>query len=206
MKPPLTERQQKVLDYVTEFARERGFPPTIREIARHFRLAGPRAIQKHLDGIARKGFIRRLPHSARGIEIVGRPSAGASRPVPIVGRIRAGPLTLAAQDIEGHVALDRAFARWPNAFLLRVEGDSMIGALIAHGDLALVKPQPSAENGEIVVALVGDEATVKRLHKSGDTVSLRPENPKYRPIVVKKGEGEVKIVGKVVAIIRNLER
>ena len=206
MKEPLTHAQQKVLDYVTEFARLRGYPPTIREIARHLRLASPRAVQKHLGRITEKGYIRRSPGSARGIDIVGRPAAGASRAVPVVGRVRAGAPDLAAEDIEGHVALDRSLARWPNAFLLRVEGDSMIGAHIAEGDLALVKPQPAAENGEIVVALVGDEATIKRLHKSGEAITLLPENPKYRPIVVKKGEGEVRIVGKVVAIIRDLER
>ena len=204
MKPPLTETQQKVLDHLIEFTRERGFPPTVREIARHFRLAGPRAIQKHLDRIAEKGYIRRSPHSARGIGIAGRPAAGASRLVPIAGRVRAGALSLAAEDIEGHVALDRSLARRPNSFLLRVEGDSMIGAHIAEGDLALVKPQPNAENGDIVVALVGDEATIKRLHKSGVAVTLRPENPRYRPIVIKGSEREVRIVGKVVAIIRDL--
>jgi len=206
MKTPLTQMQQKVLDYVSEFAHERGYPPTIREIARHFRLASPRAIQKHLDGIAQKGYIRRAPHSARGIEIVGRAATSTPRLVPIVGRVRAGALSMASEDIEGHVALDRSLARWPNAFLLRVEGDSMIGAHIIAGDLALVKQQPGAENGDIVVALVGDEATVKRFHRSADAVSLRPENPKYRPIVVKRGEREAMIVGKVVAIIRDLGR
>ena len=204
MKTPLTAMQQKVLDYVSQFARERGFPPTVREIAGHFGLAGPRAVQKHLARLEQKGHIRRWPHSARGIDIVNRPPTGASRPVPIAGRVRAGALALAAEDIEGHITLDRSLARWPDAFLLRVEGDSMIGAHIIAGDLALVKPQPGAENGDIVVALIGDEATVKRLHKSGHTVWLRPENPRYRPLVVKKGEGEVRIVGKVVAIVRDL--
>ncbi len=206
MKPLLTDAQKRVLDFVRQFASRQGYPPTIREIMRRFRLASPRGVQKHLERLVDKGYLHKAPRSARGLDVVGRTSGGATRLVPLVGRVRAGEPHPAEENVEDRIALDRSLARWDNAFLLRVEGDSMIGAHIAEGDLALVRPQPNAQNGDIVVALVGDEATVKRFHKAGGAITLRPENPRHRPIAVKAGGPEVRIVGKVVAIIRDLDK
>jgi len=127
------------------------------------------------------------------------------RVVPIVGRVRAGTPLLALENIEGNLALDRSLAKWKDAFLLRVVGESMIEAHIKDGDLALVKPQPTALSGEIIVVLLNDEATIKRFFKEQDIIRLEPAHPSMKPIIIKEGEADVSIVGKVVAIIRNIE-
>jgi repressor LexA len=125
-------------------------------------------------------------------------------PIPIIGRVRAGEPILAVENIEGYINFDRSLVSSGDVFLLRVQGDSMIDAHIQDGDFALVKPQPNAENGEIVVALIEDEATIKRIFKKRDLIRLEPANPKMEPIIVKKGEKRVIIVGKVVGIFRKL--
>jgi len=185
---------------------EKGFPPTLREIASHFRLRGPKAPQKTLNILERKGYIRRVPGGSRAIEILSSPLIHKTEiiPVPIVGRVKAGEPILAIENIEGHINLDRNLFSSDDVFLLRVQGNSMIDAHIQDGDFALVKPQPNAENGEIVVALIDDEATIKRIFKKRDLVRLEPENPNMEPIVVKKGEKKFAIVGKVVGIFRKL--
>ena len=125
-------------------------------------------------------------------------------PIPIVGRVQAGEPILAVENVEGYINLDRSLASSGDVFLLRVQGNSMIDAHIQDGDFALVKPQPNAENGEIVVALIEDEATIKKIFKKKDLIRLEPANPKMEPIVVKKGEKKVAIVGKVVGIFRKI--
>jgi repressor LexA len=125
-------------------------------------------------------------------------------PIPLIGRVRAGEPILAIENIEGYINLDRSLISSGDVFLLRVQGDSMIDAHIQDGDFALVKPQPNVENGEIVVALIEDEATIKRIFKKRDLIRLEPANPKMEPIVIKKGEKKVTIVGKVVGIFRKL--
>jgi repressor LexA len=124
--------------------------------------------------------------------------------LPIVGRVRAGEPILAIENIEGYINLDQSLISSDDVFLLRVQGDSMIDAHIQDGDFALIKPQPNAENGEIVVALVDDEATIKRIFKKRDLIRLEPANPHMEPIVVRKGERRVTLVGKVVGIFRKL--
>jgi repressor LexA len=121
-----------------------------------------------------------------------------------IGSVRAGEPILAIENMEGYINLDRSLISSENVFLLRVRGDSMIDAHIQDGDFALVEPQPNAENGEIVVALIEDEATIKRIFKKRDFIRLEPANPKMEPIVVKKGEKKVTIVGKVVGIFRKI--
>ena len=128
----------------------------------------------------------------------------ATLSIPIVGRVRAGEPILAVENIEGYINLDRSLVSSDDVFLLRVQGDSMIDAHIQDGDFALVKPQPNAENGEIVVALIEDEATIKRIFKKRDLIRLEPANPNMEPIIVRKGEKRVTIVGKVVGIFRKL--
>jgi repressor LexA len=199
----LTARQKELFDFLKDYFTEKGFPPTLREIASHFGLRGPRGPQKTLHILERKGFIRKMPGSSRAIEILG-PSLNQTFSIPIVGRVRAGEPILAIENIEGYFNLDRSFASSKDVFLLRVQGDSMIDAHIQDGDFALVKPQLNAENGEIVVALIEDEATIKRIFTERDLIRLEPANPHMEPIVIKKGEKKVSLVGKVVGIFRKL--
>jgi repressor LexA len=205
-KKEMTLTQQKVFDFLKDFLREKGFPPTLREIASHFGLRGPKAPQKTLNILERKGYIRKIPGGSRAIEILSYPPVRLTQilPIPIIGRVRAGEPILAIENIEGYINLDQNLVSSGGVFLLRVQGDSMIGAHILDGDFALVKSQPNAENGEIVVALIEDEATIKRIFKKRDLIRLEPANPKMEPIVVKKGEKKVTIVGKVVGIFRKI--
>jgi repressor LexA len=212
MERTLTSTQKKVLNYLKNHLQEKGYPPTLREIGSYFGLRGPKAPQKTLQILEKKGYIRRVPGGSRAIEILkyfdkdgrhgGLPYATLS--IPIVGRVRAGEPILAVENIEGYIHLDRSLVSSEDVFLLRVQGDSMIGAHIRDGDFALVKPQPNAENGEIVVALIEDEATIKRIFKKRDLIRLEPAHPNLEPIIVKKGEKKVTIVGKVVGIFRKL--
>jgi len=202
----LTPTQEKVFEFLKDFLRERGFPPTLREIASHFGLRGPKAPQKTLTILERKGYIRKVPGVSRAIEILSYPQFSLTHmlSVPIVGRVRAGEPILAVENIEGYINFDRSLVSSRDVFLLRVVGDSMVDAHIQDGDFALVKPQPNAEDGEIIVALIEDEATIKRIFQKRDLIRLEPANPKMEPIVVKKGEKKVTIVGKVVGIFRKL--
>jgi repressor LexA len=201
----LTSNQQKVLGFLNSYIGKKGFPPTLREIASNFGLKGPRAPQKTLAILERKGFIRRVPGGSRAIEVRDIMSVlGKTLSVPIVGRVRAGEPILAVENIEGFLTLDRNLASSGDVFLLRVQGDSMIEAHIEDGDFALVRSQSDAENGEIVVALIEDEATIKRIFKKRDLIRLEPANPTMEPILVKKGDKKVAIVGKVIGVFRKL--
>ena len=206
MENDLTQRQREVLDFLKNFIRKRGFPPTLREIASHLGVKGPRGPQKAVQILERKGYVRRVSRGSRTLELIGFSPAqrGEVLSVPIVGRVRAGEPILAVENVEGYISLDRSLLSSENVFLLRVQGDSMIEAHIEDGDFALVRPQQGAENGEIVVALIEDEATIKRIFKKGDLIRLEPAHPAMEPIVVRKGEKKVKIVGKVVGIFRKL--
>ena len=205
MEDVLTLRQKKVLNFLKSYTLKKGFPPTLREIAFNFGLKGPRAPQKTLVILERKGFIRRVPGGSRAIEVRDiMPDLGKTLSVPIIGRVRAGEPILAVENIEGFLNLDRDLASSGDVFLLRVQGDSMIEAHIEDGDFALVKSQSDAENGEIVVALIEDEATIKRIFKKRDLIRLEPANSTMEPIVVKKGDKKVAIVGKVIGIFMKL--
>lgn len=201
MKEKLTRKQERVFSFLMEHLKRRGYPPTVREIAESLGLAGPNSAKKFLDILERKGYIRRAPGSSRAIGIAEHvlPSA-RMRMVPVVGRIAAGRPVLAVENIEESVALDTSFARWKDAFLLRVRGDSMIDAHIQDNDLALIRPQPAVENGETAAVLLEDEATVKRFFRRNDCVVLKPANPAMKPLTIKKGE--VRVIGKVVGIVR----
>jgi repressor LexA len=204
-KTSLTHKQERVLGFLKDFLHRHGYPPTVREIAHHLKMAGPHSAKRFLDMLEQKGYIRRIAKSSRAIEIIDKPSPPLVRIVPLVGRVRAGTPLLALENVEGTISLDHSLARWNDVFLLRVIGDSMIEAHIKEGDLALVKPQPTAENGEIVVALVNDEATIKRFFKKGDTICLEPANASMVPIRISLGDADVNIVGKVVGLLRNIE-
>lgn len=198
----LTRTQREILDFLIEHIQQVGYPPTVREIAKKFKLRGPRAPKEHLDALERKGYIRRS-RGARTIEIVGY-SPSQTRPVPVVGRIAAGKPLLALENIEEEIALDSSIAKDKKLFFLKVKGESMVGANILEGDLVLVKPQPIAANGDIVVALIDDEATLKRFFKEKGRIRLQPENPQMKPIWVGAKDREVRIIGKVVGLWRKL--
>ena len=203
-KKKLTTRQREVLSFLIRFLKRRGYPPTVREIARHFGLKGPKSPKKRLDALEEKGYIRRRPGRSRAIEVVGVSPSLSYRLVPLVGRVRAGDPSLAFEDLEGEIALDRSLARGEETFFLRVRGDSMIGEHIRDGDLALVQPQSAVENGEIAVVLMDDEATVKRVYRDEGALRLQPSNPAMRPIIVGRDERRITIVGKVVGIYRKV--
>jgi repressor LexA len=207
----LTARQREVLDFIRHFMTQAGYPPTVREIGAHFGFV-PRSVFDHLKALERKGYLRRIASKSRSLQILepsGAPqqasvlrNLGPSRDLPILGRVAAGEPLLAEQNIEGTLTLSRDWVNGDEAFLLKVQGDSMIGAHILPGDLALVRRQATAENGEIVVALVNDEATIKRIFLRKDLVVLQPENPSMAPIQVRRGERNFQIVGKVIGILR----
>lgn len=205
-KRDLSPTQERVFAFLKNYLGEKGFPPTLREIASHFGLKGPKAPQKTLNILERKGYIRKIPGGSRAIEILDPPPihSGQVLSIPIIGRVQAGEPVLAVENIEGYIHFDRNLVASGDVFLLRVQGDSMIDAHIQDGDFALVKPQPNAENGEIVVVLVEDEATIKRIFQHRDLIRLEPANPKMEPIIVKKDEKKVTIVGKVIGIFRKL--
>jgi repressor LexA len=198
----LTARQKQVLDFITSHLESHGFPPTLREIGGHLGVSGTLGVIKHLDALERKGLIHKTAGSSRGISVVGRRSVVT---LPIVGTVRAGALQPAVEEIDGYLAVDEAMARTGDCFFLRVKGDSMVNAAIVDGDLALVRPQATAEKGEIVVAMINGEATLKRFYRERGHIRLQPENPAMEPIIVRKKDGDVTIVGKVVGVYRKLE-
>jgi repressor LexA len=201
MKAKLTQRQAEVLNFLTRFVSRTGYPPTLREIARHFGIKGISAIKKHLDTLEKKGYLAR-GNGARAIEMADLPQSVS---VPVLGQVAAGRPILAEENLLGTLALDRSMVRGGQVFLLKVKGESMIGAGILEGDLVLVKAQSRAENGEIVVALVesasGGEATIKRLDHRGHHVVLKPENPDHSPITLTQSD-HFRIIGKVVGVVR----
>lgn len=201
----LTKRQEEVLGFLKEYHRGAGFPPSLREICARFGIKGPQNAAKHLDALERKGFIRRKAASSRGVEFLEGSWAWGGVSVPIAGRVRAGEPTLAVEDIVGRVVLDEKFFKCKDAFVLKVEGESMIGAGIADGDFIVVRPQPDASAGEIVVALIDGEATVKTFTRDGNDIVLRPENPLMEPIRV-TGSEDFAIAGKVISVIRRIEK
>lgn len=200
--PDLTPRQQQVLDFVRTHLDRNGYPPTLREIAAHLGIRGTLGVSKHLAALERKGRLQRGAGSSRALRVSDRPAPAVL--LPVLGTVRAGAPQPAVEEIEGYCAVDPE-RRHGAAFYLRVQGDSMTGAGIFAGDLALVRPQPTAENGAIVVALVDGEATLKRFFRDADQIRLQPENPLLAPIVVRPGAGEVLLVGKVVGLFRPLE-
>ena len=198
----LTSRQREVLAIVTQHIDAHGYPPTLREIGAKLGVSGTLGVMKHLEALEKKGHLRRQVGSTRGITLCNHAQAAT---LPIVGQVRAGALHPAIEEIEGHFAIDRSQLASGAAFFLRVKGDSMIHAHIKEGDLALVRPQPYAANRDIVVAMVGGEATLKRFYREADRIRLQPENPNYEPIIIQDGEADVSIVGKVVGIYRQME-
>lgn len=197
----LTPRQRQVLQFITSFTDSSGYPPSQREIAGHLNVSGTLPVMKHLSALERKGYIKR-DHVSRGITL----TMTGSRPVslPIVGTVRAGQLSTAIEDIQGYFSVDQMAVKGADCFFLKVSGDSMINAGILDGDLALVRPQLTANNKDIVVAMLDGEATVKWFYKEHDHIRLQPAHPDMKPILIYPEDGEVTIVGKVIGINRSM--
>ena len=199
----LTLRQRQIYEFLARTVREKGYAPSIPEIGRRFRIASTNGVSDHLKALERKGYIRRAGN--RALEILslrGRSLVPEAREVPILGRIRAGSPLLAEEHIEGFLTVAHEMARGREVFALKVKGDSMIEDGILDGDCVIIRRQESADNGEIVAALIGEEATLKRFYRKGPTVTLKPGNKNYAPTVVTRGE--FRVLGKVVGLIREL--
>ncbi|MBQ8572502.1 MAG: transcriptional repressor LexA [Ruminococcus sp.] len=194
---PLTKSQQKVYDYIRECAQDNRIP-SVREICAVTGLKSTSTVHLHLKTLEEKGLIERDKGLNRCIRLSG---SEKSAQIPIMGRVTAGMPILAVEDIEGYVPVSESVRRGRELFALRVCGESMINAGILDGDIAVVHRTPVAENGDIVVALIEDEATVKRFYKENGHFRLQPENDAYEPIIV----DEVVLLGKLVAIYRNFE-
>jgi repressor LexA len=208
--PVLTGRQQEIWDFLVDYVERHGYPPTVREIGAAVGLASPSTVHAHLATLERAGLLRRDPTKPRALELVGqRRRAGPARVdvrrLPLVGEIAAGGPLLAEENVEDYLAVPEPLSRGGEEFLLRVKGDSMVNAGILDGDLVVVRRQQTAQNGDIVVALAGedeaaDEATVKRFFREGDRVRLQPENDALEPIYA----AHVQVLGKVIGVFRTL--
>ncbi len=206
MKRILTKRQQDILGFIESFMQERGYPPTLREIGNEFGIKSTNGVRVNLFALEKKQYIRRRPWLSRGIELVNAPKVptpdGEIGYVPIIGKVAAGEPLFASENIEGMLAVDDAFLSTKKVFALKVKGDSMKNAGILDGDYVLARRQHSAEPGEIIVFIVGDEITVKRYDSKGDKVFLIPENENYETRMILKRSSELQIAGKVVGILR----
>jgi repressor LexA len=199
----LTARQQQVYDFLTRHIAANGYPPTLQEIARHLQVSGNLGVLRHLEALERKGLISRNPGSSRAIVLTGQLKSDAVA-LPLVGSVRAGQPQLAEEEVEAHLAVDRSLVKSRESFLLRVKGDSMIEAHITPGDLVVVRPQATAENGEIVVALINGEATLKRFYREREEIRLKPENTAMKSLIYREGDADVQIIGKVTGLCRPL--
>jgi repressor LexA len=205
----LTGRQQEIWEFLVGYAERHGYPPTVREIGSAVGLASPSTVHAHLANLERAGFLRRDPTKPRALELLGsrgrEQESRAARRLPLLGEIAAGGPLLAEQNVEDYLAVPEPLSRGGEEFLLRVKGDSMTGAGILDGDIVVVRRQADASNGDIVVALAGDdesadEATVKRFFRENGRIRLQPENDALEPIYTT----HVQVLGKVIGVFRSL--
>jgi repressor LexA len=204
----LTKRQQEIWEFLVEYVDAHGYPPTVREIGEKVGLASPSTVHAHLANLERAGLIKRDPTKPRALELSGRvprEAAGATHALPLLGQIAAGGPLLAEQNVDAYISVPEPLSKGGEEFLLRVRGDSMIDAGILEGDYVVVRRQQDARDGEIVVALVGDdesadEATVKRFFRENGGVRLQPENQAYEPI----RSPHVQVLGRVIGVFRTL--
>ncbi|ADG82354.1 LexA family transcriptional repressor [Thermincola ferriacetica] len=203
MYPDLNARQIAILEFIKREIRKKGYPPSVREIGKAVGLSSSSTVHGHLAQLEEKGYIRRDPTKPRTIEILDPDSPVIKKEmvnVPIVGKVTAGEPILAVENIEDTFPLPLDFVKNDNVFMLSVRGDSMVEAGILDGDYILVRQQSNAKNGDIVVALLGDEATVKTFYKEKDYIRLQPENPRLEPIIT----NEAQIIGKVIGVFRRI--
>jgi repressor LexA len=208
----LTKRQQEIWEFLVAYVDDHGYPPTVREIGEHVGLASPSTVHAHLANLERAGLIKRDPTKPRALELTGRArteavehDGGTVHTLPLVGQIAAGGPLLAEQNVDAYISVPEPLSKGGEEFLLRVRGDSMQDAGILENDYVVVRRQQDARDGDIVVALVGDdesadEATVKRFFREGKRIKLQPENDAYEPIYAP----HVDILGKVIGVFRTL--
>lgn len=200
----LTPQQRKVYEYILDFTRRKGYPPSVREIGEALGLTSSSTVHGHLTRLAEKGYIYRDPTKPRAIELLIDPITDDMRApttfVPVVGQVTAGAPILAEENIEEYFPLPQQLVRDQAVFMLKVRGDSMIEAGILHGDHVIVRQQQAADNGDIVVARLDDEATVKRFFREKGHIRLQPENSQLEPIIVPHCD----IVGKVIGVFRHV--
>lgn len=198
------EKQQEILEFVNNYIKENGYPPAIREICKGVDLSSTSTVHAHLQNLIKKGLIKKEGLKSRSIKVVTNetdlPSQDEIVQIPVIGQVAAGSPILATENLERFFPIPIEFVGNAKSFMLRVKGESMIEAGILNGDYIIVKQQAVASNGEIVVALVEDEATVKTFYKEKDYIRLQPENSTMEPILIK----DVTILGKVVGVIRKL--
>jgi repressor LexA len=205
----LTKRQQEIFDFIHKYSAKYGYPPTVRDIGKAVGLASSSTVHAHLSNLEKIGLLRRDPSKPRAIELLDRAVGNAvdsvrsivrAEGLPLVGSVAAGQPVLAEENIEDYISVPEAAGGEDGEYLLRIRGDSMKNAGILEGDLVVVRPQNTAREGEIVVALLGEEATVKRFFREADHIRLQPENETMEPIRSR----EVKVLGRVVGLLRNL--
>jgi repressor LexA len=200
----LTKRQQEIFDFIKQYTEANGYPPTVRDIGAAVGLASSSTVHAHLANLEKRGLIRRDPTKPRALELLDRAMEGVkslvSPGLPLVGQVAAGQPLLAEENIEEYVATPSVAGGEQGEYLLRIRGDSMKNAGILNGDLVVVRPQETARDGEIIVALVGEEATVKRFFRERDHIRLQPENETMEPIIVR----DVSVLGRVVGLMRSM--
>jgi repressor LexA len=212
MKDKLTDRQEGIMLFIKQFTLESGFPPTLREIGKHFQISSTFGVKRHLEALVKKGFINIESNASRGISFIRKSSEDFIErsireddtfvKIPIIGRVAAGLPINAVENLEGSLVVDPSFLKKAeDAFALRVKGDSMINAGINDKDLVIVSPKEQAKNGDIVVAMLNDEATVKKFEFINNKIRLIAENNSYLPIEVNK-EDDFKLIGKVKGVVR----
>lgn len=210
IKQKLTERQEEILKFIQKFQQENGYPPTLREIGKQFKISSTYGVKKHVDALAKKGYLNILSNASRGISINKEESFNSTineidqgeNQIPIIGRVAAGSPILADENIEGSILIDPKFLKKSEkSFALKVKGDSMIEAGIFEGDLVIINPQTNVNNGDIIVARINDEVTVKVYELKNNVICLIPQNKSYTPIVIENKE-EFSIVGKVTGVLR----
>jgi len=212
MKNKLTDRQEDILTFIRQFTSESGYPPTLREIGKHFDISSTFGVKRHLEALVKKGFINIESNASRGISLIRKNNDdivdGILRDesvfikIPVLGRVAAGIPINAVENLEGSLIVDPSFLKKSeNAFALRVKGDSMINAGINDKDLVIVSPTEQAKNGDIVVAMLNDEATVKKFELINNKIRLIAENNAYSPIEV-KSQDDFKLIGKVKGVVR----
>jgi repressor LexA len=212
MKDKLTDRQEDILTFIKQFTLEAGYPPTLREIGKHFQISSTFGVKRHLEALVKKGFINIESNASRGISLIRKNTDDfidkslrdddAFVKIPVIGRVAAGIPINAVENLEGSLVVDPSFLKKAeDAFALRVKGDSMINAGINDKDLVIVSPREQAKNGDIVVAILNDEATVKKFEFINNKIRLIAENNAYLPIEI-KSEDDFKLIGKVKGVVR----